>query len=208
MRRKRAMIKDKKAYFKDLGDISDDFAMGRNPTNLKVTLASNVVYLGQEEKSVSDLYGELLYTLGLPQGGKYTASMFDPNMFSMIYTDENLSPLMDLAINLYQQGAIAYGAKKGDQITYNLSQLSYTAGDFELETLDGRSFITLDFEEIVRKTNPWQLSQNAIQMKRKYKYFLEKTKNWQVLDGMPENISYEEFCRKVDNGEIDLTLLD
>lgn len=198
----------KKAYFKDLGDISDDFARGTNPTNLKVTLACNAVYLGQEEKSTDDLYNELLYTLGLAQGGKCMASMFDPNMFSVIYADDNLSPLMDLAIEWYQQGAISYGAKRGDQITYNLTQLSYTAGNFELETLDGHSFITLDFEEIVRKTNPWQLSQNAIQMKRRYKYFLEKTKNWQVIDGMPENISYEEFCRKVDNGEIDLRELD
>ena len=202
------MIKDKKAYFKDLGDISDDFARGDYPTNLKVTLACNAVYLGQEEKSLSDLYDELLYTLGLPQGGTYRSSLFDQNMFSVIYKDENLSPLMDLAINLYQQGAISYGAKRGDQITYNLTQLSYTAGNFELETLDGYAFITLDFEEIVRKTNPWQLGQNAIQMKRRYKYFLEKTKDWHVLDGMPENISYEEFCRKVDNGEIDLRELD
>ena len=55
----------KKAYFKDLGDISDDFARGDNPTNLKVALACNAVYLGQEEKPVSDLYDEVsaLYRL-------------------------------------------------------------------------------------------------------------------------------------------------
>lgn len=201
----------KKAYLKDIRDISLDFLNGDDPDNLSITLRANVVYLGIEEKDADELYRALLNELGLAYGGYQTPSMFDPNTFEITYRDTNAGGLMDRAIRWYDEGKIAYGKKSGDEITYNLTQMSISEGDFELEELShGEDFITLNFTEEVRAINPWQLGQNAIKLERQYKRYLQKIQDegWQTLGDIPAPDSYEEYCRKIENGEIDLTQVD
>lgn len=202
------MMTDKQAYLKSVSDISDDFLPVPSPYLIFKVLGS-IAYVGSELLDASGIWASFLNAAGVSYGGGYSENMFDGDRIQFYYSDGNLSSLSEWCRKLWDEGWLEYGKKDGGLITYNLARTPMTVADFEVyPQANGDPFLSLIFDEEVRKHNPWQLDQNAIKMKRQYKRYLEEQQGRQVLEGMPELATYEQYCQMVNDGIISTDLWD